>query len=230
MNRIRDTFCISFLLGAVLLLGACGGGGDGGGGLSSNNDSTQNELTGQVLADEVVDRWLEVDYSIVNPTGTTDSDGDGEVDTNDAVNFIETLNALGYDVPPTTINGLYNNYYTDVGYAQTDDLGLLDSEKIEYAYTMNNPISQADLQAFDWSGLSVGDLIFVDFDKDNVWDFAAVYLGVYGSIDHAVVFASDYYDEVTIGNLDVPASIIVQDIAFGYCDVKTPDYDAISNH
>jgi hypothetical protein len=227
MNRMCEIFCILFLLGAVFLIGACGG---GGGGSSPNSGSTQNDLTGQLFADEVVDRWLGVDYSIVNPIGTTDSDGDGEVDTNDAVNFIETLNALGYDLPPTTIYGLYNNYYTDAGYAQTDDLGLVDSEKIEYSYTLNNPLSQADLQAFDWSRLSVGDLIFVDFDKDNVWDFAAVYLGVYGSFDHAVVFASDYYDEVTIENLDDPTSIIVQDIAYGYCDVKTPDYDAISNY
>ncbi|BBO68098.1 hypothetical protein DSCA_20280 [Desulfosarcina alkanivorans] len=69
----------------------------------------------------------------------------------------------------------------------------------------------------------------MDFDKDNVCDFAAVYLDVHGSVDHAVVFASDYYDEVTIENLDDPDSIIVMDMAYGYCDAKTPDYEAISN-
>lgn len=225
MNRVQVNVCIPILFGIVLLTGACGGGGT-----SSGSGAAQTELTGQQLADELVDRWLGVDFSIANPIGTTDTDGDGEVDTNDAVNFIETLNALGYDVPSTTINGLYNNYYSDAGYAQTDDLGLVDADKIEYLYTVENPVAQADLKAFDWAGLSVGDLIFVDFDKDNIWNFAAVYIGVYGSFNNAVVFASDYSDDVTIEDLDDHTSIIVVDIAYGYCDARTPAYDAISNN
>jgi len=110
---------------------------------------------------------------------------------------------MGHDIPETRIDGLYNNYYTVNGYAEI--LGT--SPEIDFTYTLDNPISEADLQAHDWTGLEVGDLIFVDFDRDLVWDFAAVYLGAHSDLTHAVVFASDYYDYVVIDGILPPYSI-----------------------
>jgi cell wall-associated NlpC family hydrolase len=118
---------------------------------------------------------------------------------------------------------LYNNYYTVNGYDEIPGT----STEIDFTYTEDNPVTQADLQAHDWSNLEVGDLIFLDFDKDFVWDNAAVYLGAYGNFTHAVVFASDYYDKVVIEDLD-GVSWIITDIDYGYSDVRTPAYDVIS--
>lgn len=211
----RKMVDIWMIIALVMFVGCSDGGG--------NSASDPPALTGQLLADTVVDQWLDVDYSFQNPNGVDDTDSDGQVDTNDAVDFVESINSLGYNIPETLVDGLYNNYYTVNGYDEIQGT----SPEIDFTYTLDNPVAEADLQAHDWSGLEVGDLIFVDYDKDFVWDNAAIYLGAYGSFTHAVVFASDYYDKVVIEDLD-DVSILVLDIDYGYSDVRTPAYDAIS--
>jgi len=224
MKFLRNVIGVGALI-AMMIFTGCG---DSGGGSSSavNSPTDTHTITGQELADTVVAQWLDVDFSNSNPDGISDSDLDGDVDTNDAVNLVESLKFMGHDIPETLINGLYDNYYTVNGYAEI--LGT--SPEIDFSYTLDNPVSEADLQAHDWSGLEVGDLIFVDYDKDFIWDFAAVYLGASSGFTHAVVFSSDYYDKVVIEDLDEPSNIIVQDIAYGYSDVRTPDYESLSSY
>ena len=216
--------CFPLFFGFMLFLNACNDEG-----IRFKEDAGE-QVSEEQFADAVVSWWLGVDFSHNNPDGTTDSDGDGKVDTNDAVNFVETFSGLGDEVPPTSIQGLYENYYTTAGYGQTEFTPLADSEKISYTYTVDSPVAQADLEAYDWSGLTVGDLIFVDHDKDFVWDNAAVYLGAYNGIANAVILASDYYDRVIILDLDDEDEIIVLDIIYGYSDVKTPAYDQIAGN
>lgn len=231
-SKLLITVFISLLLGMVLLSACDDDDDDDGYNVSNNSDETTSDsgestssLDGKEFADALVQRWLGVDFSYNDPNGTSDTDSDGSVDTNDAVNFVETLSDLGYDVPPTPVQGLYENKYSSSGYSSSGYPS--DTNKTPYNYTINNPISQADLEANDWSGLAVGDLIFIDYDKDFWWDNAAVYLGAYDDITNAVILASDYYDKVVIEDLDNDESIIVIDIANGYSDVKTPAYDEI---
>lgn len=207
---------------ALIVFAGCGDGSSS----NVNAPAQTHTITGQELADTVVAQWLDVDFSNNNPDGISDSDFDGDVDTNDAVNFVESLKFMGHNIPETIIHGLYNNYYTVNGYAEI--VGT--SPEIDFTYTVDNPWSQAELKANDWSGLEVGDLIFVDHDMDFIWDFAAVYLGSSSGFTHAVVFTSDWYDKVVIEDLDDPASIIVFDIANGWSDVRTPAYEALSNY
>lgn len=217
----RKLIWLVFLFATAAMYAGCSG---------DDNDSTSPaptpapDITGQSFVDAVVENWLGVDFSFQNPDGASDSDGDGEIDTNDAVDFIETLKTLGYDVPETTVDGLYNNYYTRDGYAQTDE-----SSKINFAYNLDSPASQSDLQAYDFSNLEVGDMIFVDYDKDFVWDICALYLGEYagdeGTYAHAAIFASDYYDKVVVVDLDDDVEILSTDIQYGYSDVKKPYFD-----
>ena len=232
-GKLLITVFMSILLGMVLL-SACDDDDDGFN-VSNNSDETTSDsgestssLDEKEFADALVQRWLDVDFSFNDPDGTSDTDSDGSVDTNDAVNFVETLSDLGYAVPPTPIQGLYENKYSGSGYSSSGYLS--DTNKTPYIYTLNNPICQADLEANDWSGLAVGDLIFIDYDKDFWWDNAAVYLGAYDGMSHAVVFASDYYDKVVIEDLDESTAIIVQDIAYGYSDVKTPAYNEFAGN
>jgi hypothetical protein len=182
--------------------------------------------TAQELLDRVIVDWLDVDYSLNNPDGNTDSDNDGLIDTNDAVNFIESLKSLGYQIPETTIDGLYNNYYTPYGYEPVDS-----SHNIGFSYSLDSLVSQFDLQGRDWSGLEPGDMIFVDYDTDFNWDFCALYIGVYNTYTHAVIFASDYYDKVVIEDLDdASGSILALDIDSGYSDVRKPDLDHFADY
>jgi hypothetical protein len=164
--------------------------------------------------------WNGVDYSNFGTAdGYTDSDSDGETDSNDAINFIETLKALGYDVPETTLNGLYGNYYTGAGY----DCGNEDShEKHDFVYTGGSSVTEADLINADWSGLEIGDLIFVDNDSDDIWDNAAVYLGAHGGYTHAALVSSDYHDETLVLDLDDSTSVFNHDIVHGSSAVRKP--------
>jgi hypothetical protein len=226
MRSWRKKFCICVCVALLSFLG-CGGDGD-----SSTDESdtppsdSKSVLTGQELANTAVAQWLDVDYSMNNPDGFTDTDFDGDVDTNDAVKFIESVKSLGYNIPETILDGIYNNYYTAQGYDET--LGT--SPKVDFTFTVDSPVTQEDLKAHDWSGLKVGDLIFTDFDKDFAWDFAGVYLGANSGYTHAVLWAADYYDKVAIVNLDDAVSVFVLDIDYGYCDVRTPAYEAISEY
>ncbi len=221
MKKVAHKAIGSLYFFMVLVFFGCGGDGS----------STAPIPTGDEFADAVVTTWLGVDYSFViagnRPDGFTDTDSDGEVDTDDAVNFIQTFRDLGYNIPATTVQGLYENHYTASGYDYPENDSLPETA---FSFTKDNSVSQADLQATDWSRLSVGDLIFIDFDQDSAWDYAAVYLGAHGAFTHAVITASDLHDEVVILDLDDPASIIRLDISIGFSDIRTPDYDNIADY
>jgi hypothetical protein len=215
MRTIKTCFSTLAVLFFALLIG-CGNQGGG------------TTTSGKEFAETAVTNWEGVDFSYNNPDGYTDSDFDGAVDANDAVIFVETFRALGFAIPATTMNGLYGNYFTSQGYDEgtNPDPG----DRTSFSYTVSNSTTQADLQAGDFSKLAVGDLIFVDHDEDLNWDNAAVYLGASGGFANAVLVASDYYDKVVIENLDDPTAIITQDIAYGYSDSRTPDYDTIEGY
>ena len=216
MDRKLRWMIVLFSIGIVNF--ACSGSGGG---------STEDALvvTGQELVDRAIADWLDVDFSYNSPDGTSDTDSDGQIDTNDAVNFIEALKALGYQIPETTIDGLYDNYYTPYGYTYADP-----SYNIDFSYSLSSPVSQADLKAHDWSGLEIGDMIFVDYDMDFSWDNCALYIGAYNSYTNAVLIASDYHDKVLVSDLDSGSEIIVLDISYGFCDVKKPNFDHFADY
>ncbi len=218
------------MMGAVLLISLFLLGGCGDSDNSGSPRATGPVLDGETLANRAMADWPAVDFSNSGAAdGTTDSDSDGEVDTNDAVILIETLKALGYDVPRTTMNGIYENYRTEAGYNfETETLYL----QIAFPYTVDHSSGQEELQAADWSALETGDLIFIDYDRDFVWDNIAIYLGAdedYG-YEHAVLMASDYYDQVLVLDLDDAAEIIRVDISFGYSEVRRLDYAALEQY
>jgi hypothetical protein len=53
-------------------------------------------------------------------------------------------------------------------------------------------------------------------------------MGEYGGYEHAVFFASDYWDECLLVNLDDDTEVISMDIAYGFSDVKKPAFDTYS--
>jgi len=203
--------------------GGKGGGGNDGGTYTPpvDPDGLTSWEFEEKFADDAVYYWNGMDFSFNTPTGYTDSDFDGETDANDTVIVVETLKNMGYDVPETSIDGLYYNYYTDAGY----DVDMEDYyTKIDFDFTQTNSVGEADLQDGDWWLMDKGDLIFVDYDKDFSYDNAAIYLGSYGGYSNACLIASDYYDSVVIMDLDYEYEWINQDIAYGYSDSKTLDY------
>ena len=208
---------ITFLF-LILAISGCGG---------SSSDTTDasedTHITAEEFVDDLIYYWNGVDYSVAAADGYTDTDTDGDVDTNDAINFIETLKANGCDVPETTLKGIYENYYTEAGY----DEGLEPHyAKVDFTYTTASSVTQDDLKAADWTGLEIGDLIFIDFHKDYLWDNAAVYLGAYGGYTHAVIMASDLYDETVILDLDDSSEVIRLDIDAGFSAVRKPAFDS----
>jgi hypothetical protein len=210
--------CVVLLIAMATMNAGCS---DSGG----HTDDNAPAATEQEFVDRAINDWLDVDFSFNTPDGTGDTDGDGRIDTDDAVNFIETFKALGYDIPETTIDGLHDNYYTVFGYTHVDS-----SYNISFSYTLDSPVTQTDLQNHDWSGLEIGDLIFLDYDMDYSWDNCAIYIGAYGSYTHAVLLASDYYDKVVISDLDWDDEIIVLDIDYGFSDVRKPDLDHFADY
>ena len=204
---------------ALMMLAGCGDNS------SRSADPDPVAPTAQEFVERLVADWNGVDYSFNLPDGTTDSDSDGEVDSNDAVNFVRTFQALGYMVPATSVSGLHDNYYTEEGFADVGDSSVA---KIDFAYTVAGSVTEEDLKAMDWSGLSVGDLLFVDFNKDFRWDIAAVYLGAYGELAHAAFFSSDYEDISLVVDLDDPTMILNLDIQFGYSAVRIPNYEGFA--
>ncbi|WP_321390333.1 hypothetical protein [uncultured Desulfuromusa sp.] len=206
----------------VAVISGCGGDSSSGDPLDSEQDRPLNEI----FAETAVESWLGYDFSTNHPDGTTDSDGDGDIDTNDAVVFVETFQELGYSLPPTTVPGLYDNEYTGNGYAET---GTDPSVSVnDFNYTLETTVTEDDLKNMRWELMSIGDLIFVDYDKDFIWDSCAIYLGAYDEYDHAAFFVSDYYDQAVVVNLDWESEIINLDISYGFSALKRPDYDNIS--
>ena len=228
----------------VFMLSGCG---------SDSNDYVATpqdaELTAD-YADRAVLDWVGIDYS--NDSfcdGLIDSDYDGPVDANDAVMLIRTWQRLGLEVPATPINGLYENRYcSDFGFdhdlyeyvdEHVGEPGVPDFEP--FSYTVAHPLGQEDIKAAntaqDWDLLTTdaehpllkGDLIFLDYDKDSTWDNAVLYLGHYGEIEHAVLLMYDYYDEGVV--LDAENNAMFRaDIAYGYSDVRRPDYAGINEY
>jgi hypothetical protein len=192
------------------------------GGSDSTTDSpNQNNpaITSDMFISKATEKFLGQDYSYLNPDGLTDSDNDGEVDVNDAVIIIRTLQNLGYsDLKPATISGIYNNFYTDLGFGYKDD-GLY-SVKTDFNYTKQSSVTESDLKNMSWNLLDKGDLIFIDYDNDFVWDNAAIYLGKYNNIEHAAFYASDLYDKAVIVDLSDQTEQINTDISSGYSAVK----------
>jgi cysteine-rich repeat protein len=133
------------------------------------------------FADQAVALWLGADYT-AGGDGTWGIDGVGTA--------VETLQAMGYRVPATTADGLYNNYVTVGGYDFTVYL------------TRTSGVSDTDLMNGQYDGLVKGDLLFVDYDFDYVWDHVGIYLGAYDGMTHAVLNASDYCDQVVVSDLD----------------------------
>ncbi|MFW5782586.1 MAG: hypothetical protein ACOCWO_04775, partial [Candidatus Muiribacteriaceae bacterium] len=142
-----------------------GGKGGGGGGSTYTPPADPDGLTKfqfeEKFAEDSVFYWNGVDFSHNSPDGYSDSDLDGKTDCNDSVIIIETLKNMGYDVPETSIDGLYYNYYTDAGYDnQVEDLYT----KNDFDYTASNLVDEEDLKDNDWWMLDEGDLIFIDYD------------------------------------------------------------------
>ena len=188
-----------------------------------SDDTNGTPSIAETFVTNLYDDWNGVDWALNPIDGFTDSDDDGEVDTNDAINFIETLKGMGYNLPETTVDGLYGNYYTDAGYdEENEDL----YPQVGFTYTEDSSVTEADLKNADWTGLEQGDLIFVDYDRDGSWDNAAVYMGAFGGYDNAAFVASDYYDECVLMDLDYSIEWINQDIQYGYSDVKKPVFDS----
>ncbi|MFO7964203.1 MAG: hypothetical protein R6U50_09810 [Desulfobacterales bacterium] len=208
--------CICLLI--ALIAWGCGDSSD-----NTYTGNTRQPLDADNFITNLYDNWNGVDFSFNAVDGYTDSDGDGQIDTNDAINFVETLKYMGYDLPETSIDGLYENYYTEAGYDRSSED---DHSKLEFIYTENSTVTENDLKNADWSGLETGDLIFVDYDKDYIWDNAAVYMGAFGEYQHAVFIASDYYDRCIVLDLDDEDEIINQDIAYGFSAVKKPAFDS----
>ena len=219
----KRTFIIALILAVTFILGGCGGDSS-----SMSQSTAEDTPLNETFAETVVATWLGFDYSNAQPDGTTDSDGDGGIDTNDAVTFIETFRLLGYSLPPTTVYGLYHNQYTSNGYAETDP--VTSPTRSDFSHTLETTATQNDLQNLRWDLLTIGDLIFVDHDKDFIWDEAAIYLGAYGEYDHAAFFVSDYYDRALVVDLDWSTEIINVDIAYGFSALRRPDYDNIAAH
>ncbi|MFA5480229.1 MAG: hypothetical protein WC337_09415 [Candidatus Muiribacteriota bacterium] len=209
--------------------GKGGKGGGGGGGSVYQPPVDPDGLTSWEFNNKFVEDslyyWNGVDYSMF-ADGYSDTDYDGQVDANDSVVIVETLKNMGYDVPATTIDGLYYNYYTQAGY---DTLSEDFYTKNDFRYTKSNLVDEEDLKDGNFWKLSKGDLIFIDYDNDFSWNNAAVYMGSYGGYSHAALIASDYYDRVLVVDL-VWDNVINLDLAYGYSDSKSLDYYNIERY
>ena len=170
----------------------------------------------QKLVQKVIDSWCGVEYA-TNPDATTTS--------NDAVNFVESLKALGYSIPAATLKGLYYNYHTEAGY---DIMSEYFYEQHDFVFTQPSSVGEADLKAGEWSLLEYADLIFVDYNTDGYWNNAMIYIGPYDDIEHAVIRACDYHLETLI--VDIEHYVIVFDIEYGNSDVRRPAFENFANY
>lgn len=195
------------------IYGAGGGkGGSGGGGTYTPVDPdglTSTEFYNQ-YADNTIYFWEGEDYT---------AGGNGDYGIDGAATVVETLYDMGYDLPVTTADGLYNNYYND-------EYG---TEWTEW-YTQSNGVSDWDLENQNYSVLEKGDLIFLDYDFDYVFDHVATYVGYYQGIENAVLTASDYYDEVVVADLDNYNDPFAQDLEWSNVSSKELDYFSIEDN
>lgn len=194
---------------------------------SDSSDSDKPVLTEEEFINSAVSNFKGYTYNFTNPG---EPNGD-KIFVNDAVIIIETLKKAGYDIPKTGEDGLYDNYYSDLGYylsykypsdPQTD-IG-----KQSFIYTINSSVTDDDITNKNWDSLKPGDILFVDYDLNNLKDIAAIYLGQYESYSHAVFYASDLHKTALVEDLDDPNSAISLDIKTGVTKVKTLDLKGIS--
>ncbi len=129
------------------------------------------------FADRAVYLWEGEDYTY---------GGDGAYGIDGAGVVIMTLREMGYDLELTVADGLYDNLITELE---------------PFGFTLPSETTDAALAAGDYSGLRKGDLIFLDYDFDDVYDHVAIYLGAYDTITHAAFNASDYYEECVISDM-----------------------------
>ncbi|WP_319560155.1 hypothetical protein [Marispirochaeta sp.] len=139
---------------------------------------------------------------------------------------MESLRALDYDIPKTSIHGLYHNYFTDAGYEINEEVP---DDKLYFTFTLPSPVSDEDLKNGDFSGLAYADLIFIDYDNDYIWENALVYLGAHGGFNHTAVIASDYFDTTLVVDLEND-NVVVLDIAYGYSDVRKPAFESFADY
>jgi cell wall-associated NlpC family hydrolase len=156
---------------ALLALAACG---------STPEDYRLPPPDPAEFADNTVLFWEGEDYT---------AGGDGTYGLDGAASVYATLREMGYAIPTVTADGIYNNYYT-----------LGDTHPTVYL-SRSSGVSDTDLMNQVYTGLAKGDLVFLDYDFDYVWDHVVVYLGEYQGITHAVLNASDYYDEVVVSDM-----------------------------
>ena len=162
------------------------------------------------FADQAVASWLGVEYTPGGRDAITGIDGAGTV--------LVTLQQLNYAVPDTNADGLYNN---QDGTSQA--FGFTQAGFVAEARTAGSGFSSDDLSA-----MQKGDLIFLDYDLDDIWDHAAIYLGDDGTHTHAVLTASDYHDEGVIADLDDDNDALTQDLVWSQAVVKRLDHTAIA--
>jgi hypothetical protein len=134
------------------------------------------------FADHAVSLWLGTDYTF---------GGDGSAGIDGAGTVVMTLRDLGYDISLTIADGLYTNVV---------------SGTTHFGYTIPSNAADADFDTPDYSNMEKGDLIFLDYDFDDIYDHVAIYLGAYSTYTHAAFTASDYYDECVIEDLDDSAT------------------------
>ncbi|MGM0607486.1 MAG: hypothetical protein ACQESP_03600 [Candidatus Muiribacteriota bacterium] len=211
------------------ITGRGGKGSSGGSGSVYEPPADPDGLTSWEFYDKFVEDsfyyWNEVEHSPYG-NGYTDTNNSGNPDVHDGSVIIETLNNMGYDVPETTIDGLYYNYYTEAGY----DIRNEDQHtKDDFRYTKSNLTDEEDLKDGDYWKLDKGDLIFIDYNQDFVWNNAAIYMGWYGGYSNAALIANDYYGTVQVVDLDYD-NVINMDIAYGYSDSRTLDYYNIEKY
>jgi len=182
------------------------------------------ELPEKLVA-EIIATWLGIEHSPFG-NGYTDSNFSGNPDTYDSVNIIESLKALGYDIPETTIQGLHNNYYTEGGYdIRNEDL----YDKEGFTYTIASEMNEDDVKNGSWELLEFADLIFIDYNNDLYWNNAAIYIGQYDGYTHAAITASDYYGETLIVDLEND-NVINLDILYGYSDVRKLAFENFAHY
>ncbi len=167
------------------------------------DDGLTDEEFRSAFADRTVYLWDGEDYT-AGGDGTFGIDGIGVV--------IMTLREMGYDLEMTTVDGLYKN---------------LTLASQPFGYTVASNATDGEMADFDFTNLRKGDLIFIDYEFDDVFDHVVVYLATYATITHAAFNASDYYDECVISDLDGVADPLRSDMEWSSVSSRALDHAAI---
>lgn len=193
-------------MSAIIGRGGKGGGGSSGGYEPFNPDGLTASQFYRRYADNTVYYWEGVSY-MPNGGGYSGIDGAGTV--------TETIFNMGYDIPTTTADGLYYNYYSNFGH------------NYSFWYTRSNGVSDYDLDMGRYWMLSKGDLIFLDYNFNYVYDHVATYLGSYQGISNAVLTASDYWGQVVVADMDDYMDPFAQDMLWSNISSRKLDYNNI---